>query len=308
MGVHTNYCALGRSFGIRQMVRLGPVSFSSPTAEFYREKIEFPFCEFHLKAKGSFQPPEALMFETGTNRWREHAVWPPRDTEPFALHFHARGRLATQPPADVAVEMAFDEFVSDPAKPVPYIDKTGFRMLPEYMTADQRFAAGRPDVLVYETEALEEDVTLVGPLVADLRVSTSGTDSDWVVKLIDVYPADAPDPDPNPTGVRMGGYQQLVRGEVMRGKFRNDLENPQPFTPGDPTAVKFKLPDVDHTFLRGHKIMVQVQCTWFPLVDRNPQTFVDIYRAEESDFQKAVQRVYRSNAVPSRIVAERYVR
>lgn len=285
--------------------RLGPVSFGSPTAEFYREKIEFPFFEFHLKGKGSYQPPEALLFETGTNRWREHAVWPPPETKPLALYFHPRGRLATQPPADATAETAFDEYISDPDKPVPYIDQIGFRMLPEYMAADQRFAARRPDVLTYETESLEEDVTLVGPIVADLRVSTSGTDSDWVVKLIDVYPTNAPDPESNPTGARMGGYQQLVRGEVMRGKFRGDLENPQPFTPGEPTVVKFKLPDVYHTFQRGHKIMVQVQSTWFPLVDRNPQTFVDIYHATESDFKKAVQRVHRSPSLPSRLVAER---
>jgi len=283
--------------------RLGAVSFGSPTAEFYRENIEFPFFEFHLKGRGSFQPVEALMFETGTNCWREHAVWPPRGTQPFALYFHPRGRLANEPPA--AAETAYDEYTSDPDKPVPYIDQIGFRMLPEYMAADQRFAARRPDVLAYETQPLTEEVTLVGPLVADLRVSTSGTDSDWIVKLIDVYPASAPDPDPNPAGARLGSYQQLVRGDVMRGKFRQSLETPEPFTPGEPTAVVFKLPDIYHTFQRGHKIMVQLQSTWFPLVDRNPQTFVDIYRAAESDFHKADMRVYRSPALPSRLIAER---
>jgi putative CocE/NonD family hydrolase len=280
--------------------RLGSVSFASMTAEYYREKIEFPFFEFHLKGEGSFQPPEALMFETGTNRWREHAVWPPKNTKPFVLHFHPRGRLAAEPPAD---EMQpYDEYVSDPARPVPYTDQTAFRMLAEFMVGDQRFAASRPDVLVYETDPLEAEVTLIGPLTADLHVSTSGTDSDWIVKLIDVYPANTPDLQPNPTGVRLGNYQQLVRGEVMRGKFRNSLEKPEPFSPGQPTSVKFQLPDVYHTFQRGHKIMVQVQSTWFPLVDRNPQTFVDIYRAKESDFQKATQRVYRSPALPSRLI------
>jgi putative CocE/NonD family hydrolase len=291
--------------------RLGPVSFGSQTAEFYREAVEFPFFEYHLKGNRTLEPPEALVFETGANRWREHDDWPPPATTPLVLYFHPRGRLATEPPADGADGTggpdgaAFDEYVSDPAKPVPYFDRIGFRMLPEFMTADQRFAARRTDVLVYETEPLDKDVTLAGPLVADLRVSTSGTDADWVVKLIDVHPADAPDPEPNPTEARMGGYQQLVRGEVMRGKFRESLEHPRPFVPGEPTAVKFTLPDVYHRFRRGHRVMVQVQSTWFPLVDRNPQTFVDIYRAKEADFQRAVQRVYRSASLPSRIIARR---
>ena len=281
--------------------QLGSVSFGSKTAEYYREQIELPFFEFHLKGTGNWEPAEALVFETGTNQWREHKVWPPKNTQPFVLHFQPSGRLASEAPRTIA---DFDEYVSDLDKPVPYTDKISFRMLPEYMVGDQRFAASRPDVLTYETEPLSENVTLVGPLTADLIVSTSGTDSDWIVKLIDVYPANSPDPDPNPAGVRMGGYQQLVRGEVLRGKFRNSLEKPEPFVPGEPTAVKFQLPDIYHTFQRGHKIMVQVQSTWFPLVDRNPQTFVDIYRARETDFRKATQRVHRSPKLPSRIIAE----
>jgi putative CocE/NonD family hydrolase len=208
--------------------------------------------------------------------------------------------------------MACDEYPNDPAKPVPFFDKIGLHnaysptvvLQPEYMVADQRFAARRPDVLVYEADVLEHDVTLVGPVAVELHVSTSGTDSDWIVKLIDVYPNDYPDPTPNPTGVRLGGFQQLVRGDVMRGKVRNSFEKPGPFVPGKPTAVKFALPDVYHTFRSGHKIMVQVQSSWFPLVDRNPQSFVDIYSAKESDFQKATQRVYRSRELPSRLVAE----
>jgi putative CocE/NonD family hydrolase len=169
------------------------------------------------------------------------------------------------------------------------------------MVADQRFACRRPDVLVYETGELEEDVTIAGPIQAELHVSTSGTDSDWVVKLIDVYPDDHPDPKPNPTGVRMGGYQQLVRGDVMRGKFRNSFEKPEPFNPNKPDAVKFTMQDCYHTFRAGHRIMVQVQSSWFPLVDRNPQTFVDVYTAKESDFRKATQRVYRSRERPSHV-------
>jgi putative CocE/NonD family hydrolase len=283
---------------------LGDVPFHSKTTEFYREKVELPFFEHYLKGTGTFQPPKALVFETGTNRWRGYPAWPPRDTKPLAFYFHPRGRLAAAPPGDTEPGSEFDEYISDPAKPVPYTEKIGIRMLPEYMTGDQRFAARRPDVLVYETEVLEKDVTLAGPLTAELFVSTTGTDSDWIVKLIDVYPDDYPDPKPNPTGVRLGGYQQLVRGEVMRGKFRASLERAEPFVPGKPTPVRFKLPDVCHTFRSGHKLMVQVQSSWFPLVDRNPQAFTDIYSAKESDFKKATQRVYHTRELPSRIVAE----
>jgi hypothetical protein len=176
-------------------------------------------------------------------------------------------------------------------------------MSPEYMVDDQRFAAQRPDVLVYQTEVLEKDLSIAGPIQVELYVSTSGTDSDWIVKLIDVYPDDYPEADPksNPAEVRMGGYQQLVRGDVMRGKFRNSFERPEPFVPDQPTAVKFTMQDVCHSFRSGHRIMVQVQSTWFPLVDRNPQTFVDIYTAKASDFRKATQRVYRSGELRSRV-------
>jgi putative CocE/NonD family hydrolase len=191
--------------------------------------------------------------------------------------------------------------VSNPAKPVPFQEKIAIGMSAEYMTGDQRFASRRPDVLTFETPVLEEDVTVAGPIAVDLHVSTTGTDSDWAVKLVDVYPDDYPDPNPNPTGVRMGAYQQLVRGDVMRGKFRNSFEKPEPFEPGKPTRVKFQLADVYHTFRPGHRIMVQVQSTWFPLADRNPQTFTDIYKAKESDFRKATQRVYRSRELPSKV-------
>jgi putative CocE/NonD family hydrolase len=218
----------------------------------------------------------------------------------LTFYLHPHGRLAQDVPGPSSD--AHDEYISDPAKPVPYFDKLGTIMIPEYMCADQRFAARRPDVLAYESEALSREMTLAGPITVDLHVSTTGTDSDWIVKLIDIYPSDHPDPSPNPTGVKMGGYQQLVRAEVMRGRFRNSFEKPEPFEPGRPTLVSFKLPDVCHTFRRGHKIMVQVQSSWFPLVDRNPQTFVDIARAKEADFKKASQRVYRSKEMPSRIV------
>jgi hypothetical protein len=201
------------------------------------------------------------------------------------------------PPAQASP--AFDEYLSDPARPVPYIGYVANTMTREHMVDDQRFAAARPDVLVYKTEALKSDLTLAGPLAASLYVSTTGTDSDWVVKLIDVYPDDYPDPNPNPANLRMGGYQQLIRGEPMRGKFRNSFERPEPFTPGKVTKVEYTMPDVFHTFRRGHRVMVQVQSSWFPLVDRNPQTFVDIYNAKRTDFQKATQRVYRYSAAGS---------
>jgi putative CocE/NonD family hydrolase len=279
---------------------LGDVRFNSKTSEFYREQIELPFFEFHLKGVGEFKHPEAWVFETGTNQWRKHDAWPPKAAKRKPLYLRAKGHLAWEAPEGGDAD-GYDEYVSDPAKPVPYQDQIAVVMSPEYMVADQRFAGRRPDVLVYETDVLDEDVTIAGPVHVDLHVSTTGTDSDWVVKLIDVYPSDYPDPNPNPKGVRMGGYQQLVRGDVMRGKFRKSFEKPEPFVPGEAAAVSFRMQDSYHTFRTGHRIMVQVQSSWFPLVDRNPQTFVDIYHAKEADFQKATQRVYRSREMPSRL-------
>jgi uncharacterized protein len=283
-------------------LKLGDVTFNAKTAEFYREHIELPFFEKRLKDKASdVVHPEAWAFETGTNVWRKHDSWPPKNAKSKSLYFHAGGKLLEESPPNSKPEEGFDEYLSDPAKPVPFIDKIAIGMSPEYMTADQRFAGRRPDVVVYATDPLEEDVTIAGPVNADLFVSTTGTDSDWVVKVIDVYPSDYPDPNPNPTGVRMGNYQQLVRGDVMRGKFRNSFEKPEPFSPGQPTEVKFALNDIYHTFREGHRIMIQVQSSWFPLVDRNPQTFVDIYSAKESDYRKATQRVYRTRELASRV-------
>jgi putative CocE/NonD family hydrolase len=278
---------------------LGHVSFNAKTAEFYREKIELPFFEYHLKGTGDFKHPKAWVFETGTNQWRKYESWPPKSAQAKALFFGKGNALSGKSPDNDGE--AFDEYTSDPAKPVPFIDKIGIGMLAEYMVGDQRSAGRRSDVLTYETDVLPEDVTIAGPIQVDLYVSTTGTDADWVIKVIDVYPDDYPDPKPNPTGVRMGAFQQLVRGDVMRGKFRNSFEKPEPFSPGKPAAVKFALPDTLHTFRAGHRIMVQVQSSWFPLVDRNPQKFVDIYTAKEADFQKATQRIYRSKDMASRI-------
>jgi uncharacterized protein len=281
--------------------KLGDVSFNAKTAEFYREQIEFPFFEHHLKGEGQFNHPEAWMFETGTNVWRQYDAWPPKEARAKSFFFHPGGKLRNDTPAAAKPEEGHDEFPSDPYRPVPFLEKTTIGMPAEYMTADQRFASRRPDVLVYVTDPLEQDVTIAGPIQADLVVSTTGTDSDWVVKLIDVYPDDYPDQNPNPTGVKMGGYQQLVRGDVMRGKFRTSFEKPAPFTPGKPTEVKFAMQDVCHSFRSGHRIMIQVQSSWFPLVDRNPQTMTDIYTAKDSDFRKATQRVYRTHDLPSSV-------
>ena len=275
---------------------LGPVRFGSKTAEFFRKHIQFPFFEYYLKQKGSPGLPKAWMFETGTNQWRRFDMWPPAGTRPVTFYFDAGGKLSRQAPRRAG---AFDEYLSDPAKPVPYTDTISTGMTREYMAGDQRFASRRPDVLVYATEPLAEDLTIAGRFAASLQVSTSGTDSDFIVKLIDVYPPDYPDPDPNPAGVKMGTYQQLVRGEPFRGRFRNSFEKPEPFRPGEVSKVEFILPDVLHSFRRGHRIMVQVQSTWFPLVDRNPQSFVDIYHATAADYQQATERVYRSAGRPS---------
>jgi uncharacterized protein len=278
--------------------KLGNLDFASKTAEYFREHIELPFFLEHLKGKGDgLKPkadgatPKAWLFETGTNQWLRFDSWPPKNAAARELHFDAAGKLSTASP-----DVGFDEYVSDPQRPVPLIGVIGPGMPGDYMTYDQRFASQRPDVLVYQTEPLEHDVTIAGPITPLLSVSTTGTDSDFVVKLIDVYPSDYPDPDPNPTRVHMGGYQQLVRGEPFRGKFRNSFAKPEPFTPGKRARIEFWMPDVCHTFRMGHRIMVQVQSSWFPLTDRNPQQFLDIPSAKASDFQKATERVYRGGA------------
>lgn len=277
--------------------KLGDINFRAKTSEFYREKIELPFFRHFLKGDTNYTPTEAHVFETGTHQWRRFDAWPPQQTAPRTLFFHGGGRLDFNPPGDG--RDAFDEYVSDPAKPVPYTLEftTGYPR--SYPVHDQRFAASRPDVLVYETEPLEEDLTFAGPLKATLHVSTTGTDSDWVLKLVDVYAGDFPDPNPNPARVAMGGYQQLVRGDVFRGKFRNSFERPEPFKPGEKAKLEFEIPDVFHTFRRGHRVMVHVQSSWFPLVDRNPQTFVNIPTAKPEDFRKATQRVYRAGNASS---------
>jgi putative CocE/NonD family hydrolase len=280
---------------------LGNISFNSNTGDYYRSSIEFPFFEHHLKGKADAALPEALVFETGTNKWRSLDSWPPRKARAVAYYLADSGSLKAEAPTTESEE-AFDEYVSDPSKPVPFLEDVVNGMPGDYMTADQRFASHRSDVLTYKTEPLENDLTIAGPIRLEFVVSTTGTDSDWVVKLIDVFPPNFPNPEPNPKGIQRGGYQFLVRGDVLRGKFRNSLETPEPFQPGMPTKLSFTLHDVCHTFRPGHRLMVQVQSSWFPLVDRNPQTFTDIYNANDSDFHKATQRVYRTRGKASRVL------
>jgi putative CocE/NonD family hydrolase len=280
--------------------KLGPITFHARTAEFYREKIELPFFRHFLKADTNYSVVKAHMFETGTDQWRSFDAWPPSSATERTLYFRSGAGLAFEPPTDAAE--AYDQYPSDPAKPVPYTMVLSTDYPRSFPVEDQRFAGCRPDVLLYQTEPLQTDLTLAGPLKASLHVATSGTDADWVVKLVDVYPGDFPDPDPNPAKVRLGGNQQLVRAEVFRGKFRNSFEHPEPFQPGKLAKIEFALQDVCHCFRRGHRVMVQVQSSWFPLVDRNPQTFTDIPTAKLEDFRKAMHRIYRSAQAPSSLI------
>jgi len=271
---------------------IGAIRFGSRTGDYYRDKIELPFFNYNLKDKGEWRPAKAIVFETGTNQWRSYDQWPPKDTETRSLYLHDHGRLAFTPPPALGSD-PFDSYVSDPWKPVPYTAQIRTSEGNLYTIEDQRFARSRPDVLVYQTEPLDEDITVSGPVKAVLDVSTTATDADWVAKLIDVYPSDAP--------AAMGGYQMLLTGDILRGKFRNSLSKPEPMVPNQISHLEFDLGDKNHTFLRGHRMMVQIQSSWFPMFDRNPQTFVDIYHAKASDYRAATQKVYRSPPHSSRI-------
>jgi putative CocE/NonD family hydrolase len=267
----------------------GDIQFGQPTSIQYQERFELPFFKYYLKGLGDFKPAEANIFVTGSNEWKAFSNWPPKDTEQKTLYLQPNGKLGFD---KIQRTDSWDEYVSDPNSPVPYQEGVQARRTREYMIDDQRFAARRPDVKVYQTDTLLEDITLTGPILANLVVSTTGTDADYVVKLIDVYPEDAASPVPNPKNILMGGYQMLVRGEIMRGKYRNSFEKPEAMVPGLVTKVNYAIPDVAHTFKKGHRIMLQVQNSWFPLGDRNPQKFMDIYTAEPSDFQKATHRIF----------------
>ncbi len=280
----------------------GDFNFPENTSEYYNEKILNPFFNYFLKGEGDLNIPEAVTYRTGDDKWIHHNEWPPVNTIPSKLFFSYGNKLVREMPS--GSEKLFSEYISDPSKPVPYTARfhDSQQMYNRtYMSEDQRFASARPDVLAFETEPLAEDVTITGPILADLFVSTTGTDADWVVKIIDVYPDDTQNPNPNPNNIELGGYQRLIRYEIMRGKFRNSYENPEPFIPGEVTNVKVKLQAIDHTFKKGHRIMVQIQSSFFPFFDRNPQKFVDIYNAKEEDFQKANQRIYFSKEYPSQV-------
>jgi putative CocE/NonD family hydrolase len=285
---------------------LGDVHFGSDTGVFYREKIEAPFFAHYLKDAAWTPLPKAYTFETGSNVWKQYDAWPPKQAVAKTIYLQPGGGLAWTAPTVAASK---DEYVSDPAHPVPFTPYvTGPDVPQRYMDDDQRFATTRGDVLVYESAPLTEDVTVAGPVKPMLKIASTGTDSDFVVKLIDVFPEDTPEPDDAAGSKRsqaapvfLAGYQMLVRGEPMRAKFRNSWEKPEPLVPGKITAVDFTMQDVNHTFLKGHRIMVQVQSSWFPLIDRNPQVFEDIAKAKAEDFKKATETVFHQAGAASGI-------
>ncbi|UCH94358.1 MAG: CocE/NonD family hydrolase [Candidatus Aminicenantes bacterium] len=281
-------------------MNLGNIQFGEKTGVYFREKVELPFFLYHLKGKGKPDLPEALVFETGSNQWKSYDRWPPKAAAEKNLYFHADKKLSFALPGKEP-EKAFDSYTSDPDNPVPWSTRKHTRQGHLWMVEEQRFAAKRPDVLVYQSHVLTEDITIAGPIIASLYVSTTGSDADWIVKLIDVYPEDAPGNQSNSIDDKMSGYQMLLAGEVFRGKYRNSFEKPEPMVPNQVTKIEFDLRDRCHCFLKGHRIMVQVQSTWFPVIDRNPQKFTDIYHAKEEDFQKAVHKVYRSGKFPSHL-------
>jgi putative CocE/NonD family hydrolase len=281
--------------------KLGKIDFESATGKHFREQILLPWFSYYLKGKGQSSQPEAQTFETGSNKWRSYDTWPPRrDVTQRKLYFQSNGRLSFTRPIERGTQ-AFDSYVSDPAHPVPYrhrpIEPTYFPAGSGWYTwlvEDQRFAHERPDVLSWETESLKEDVTISGEIVAHLFATTTGTDSDWVVKLIDVYPEEYP------KDVKMGGYQLMIANDVLRGRFRRSFERPEPITPNRFEEYVIDLHSGNHVFLKGHRIMVQVQSTWFPVYDRNPQKFVpNIFKAQEGDYQTATQSISRSNRFAS---------
>ncbi len=285
---------------------LGDFYFGSNTADYYRQKILIPFFNYYLKGIGKPPDSDAYMFDTGSNKFHSFDQWPPENVSTTNLFLSSDGRLSFS--SDFGSK-EFSEYLSDPWNPVPYtskfLDSKNFYNR-TFMIEDQRYVSTRPDVLTFETEPLDNDLTIAGPIEADLFVSLSSTDADFVVKVIDVYPDDEPNPEPNPNQVEMGAYQRLVRAEIMRGKFRNSYENPEPFTPNKVEQVKIKLNDAFHTFKKGHKIMIQIHSSWFPFFDSNPQTFTDIYNADEKDFVKAQIKVFHSKEYPSKVSLKIY--
>jgi putative CocE/NonD family hydrolase len=286
-----------RSFGF--------VPFGHPTAPFFRDSVEFPFFVCALEDRCDHRLARAVMYETGGNQWHTFAQWPPKEVAVRSLYLRSGGALSFDAPTETS---AMDSYVSDPARPVPYSTALSFGYFPYYPAEDQRFAAARPDVLVYQTPPLEDDLTVAGQIGISLRVASTGRDADFIVKVIDVYPDGMPaNPDIPPgvsflAGEQLSGYEQLVKGDVFRARWRNGYQTPQPLVPGRPTSIDYQLQDVFHTFKQGHRVMVQVQSTWFPLIDRNPQTFVpNINTATEADFKAATMQVYRSKDLPTHL-------
>jgi uncharacterized protein len=300
--VNKNYLIMGPwthgAWAAPEWTKFGTHEFGIDINRFYRDSMETAFFNFYLKDKGQFNPSEATMYETGNNRWRNFNQWPPAETKPVNYYLQEKGKLGTQKATGANKSSSY---VSDPSKPVPYTNGIYRGRNNEYMVEDQRFAAMRPDVLVFESDTLTEDLTLAGPIIADLFVSTTGTDADFVVKVIDVFPTNEPNKTGAVRGTMMGGMQRMVRAEVFRGKFRNSFSKPEPFVPNKVSEVKYTLNDVLHTFKKGHRIMIQVQSSWFPLVDRNPQKFMRIPEANEADFQKATIKIYHDVSNPSNI-------
>jgi uncharacterized protein len=282
---------------------LGPVPFGSNTGQYFREQVEAPWFAYWLHDKRTLPLKEALLFQTGSDTWTRFDSWPPKDAQTKNLYFGAGGKLSFDAPKTDSAD-AFDSYVSDPANPVPYRNRPVDETYPSdhpgrwytWLVQDQRFVDGRPDVLTWKTEELTEDVTLTGQVKAKLFASTTGSDADWVVKLIDVYPEKL-DSDPS-----MAGYELMISDEIFRGRYRNSYEKPEPLVTGEITPFTIDLHTADHVFKKGHRIMVQVQSTWFPLYDRNPQKFVtNIFEAKESDYQKATEKIYRSSKFPSNV-------
>ncbi len=275
---------------------INDIYFGDSISTFYQKEIESQFFKYYLKGQGEMTLPKAYLFDSGVKEWQKFDVWPPQVAS-TKLYFMENGKLSINKPG---AEDAVFEYVSDPAKPVPYRSKTEeIRITPRpFMTDDQRHASTRPDVLTFKTDILTEDITLAGEILAKLKVAISTTDADFIVKLIDVYPMDVPSTKATPDNVEMGGYQQLVRSEVFRGRFRNSFETPEPFVPGDPTDVQFPLQDILYTFQKGHRVMIQIQSTWFPYIDRNPQKYVDnIFKANEEDFIKSTIQVFGNSVI-----------
>lgn len=272
---------------------LGSIYFGSKTSDYYNDSILVPFFSYFLKGKGRGYFTEAAVFETGANKWNKFDKWAPANTQSKRFYFNPGGFLTDSIPA----KWNYDEFISDPAKPVPFTKNDSRRMNREYMVEDQRFLMGRPDVLTYYSDVLDSDLTVSGEIEADIYVSTSSTDADWVVKLVDVFPENDPE-----LADTLRGFEMLVRGEPFRGKFRNSFEKPEPFIPDRVTNIRFKMPAVNHTFKAGHRIMVQVHSSWFPLVDRNPQKFMEIHKAGDADYIKAIHRMFYGEKAASSII------